>query len=451
MKNKRLPFRQRLASAIAGQTTKAFIPSLNSSDNDFLGGSGRSNEYKTKTDQITANAGWSYAANDAITKPASVVKLTLYKKQKDGEREEIFDHPILDLLNNPNNAHTGEQLRALHLTYMNFTGESYILMTDRSGPFEPGKNKLPTALQILMSQSVQFIQDPIYSNSIVKVGTDEFPISSVIREINPNPASPYTGMSVIEASALTIDLDRKMKEWNSALIDNGAKPSLIFSSNEQMSDDTYNRWKSQFQDENTGAANAGKPLLIEGGDAKPWMLTPSDLDFLGSRNFSRDEILSMWRVPAAVLGLIKDANRANMDAAFYIHTVVNVVPRVRQFVQQLNKSLVQPFDPTLELDFENPIPEDKVAKLADALAGVNKWWTIDEVRAMYGQEALADGLGEQLYVPGLTVSLDSVANPKPLGTVENPDEDNELTEDLEEQDSDDKHKSHSHGGVKKNS
>jgi HK97 family phage portal protein len=434
--------------AIAGRATKSFIPSLNSTDVDFLGGSGRSNEYKTKIDQITANAGWSYAANEAIVQPAAVVKLQLFQKMKDGEREEIFEHEILDLLKDPNNAHTGEQLRALHYTYLNFTGESYILMTDKSGPFEPGPKKLPTALQILMSQQVQFIQHPIYSESIVKVGTDEFPIASVIREINPNPASPYMGMSVIEASALTIDLDRKMKEWNSALIDNGAKPSLIFNSNEEMSDESYARWKAQFGDENTGAVNAGKPLLIEGGDAKPWMLTPSDLDFLGSRNFSRDEILSMWRTPAAVLGLIKDANRANMDAAFYIHTVVNVVPRVRKFVQQINKILVHPYDSTLELDFENPIPEDKVAKLADAMGGVNKWWTIDEVRAMYGMEALPDGVGEQLYVPGLTVSLDTVANPEPVVAVQNPDEDDELTEDLEEQD-DDKHKSHSHDGVKK--
>ena len=135
MANKKLSFRQRLGTAIAGSVNKSFIPSLNSSDSDFLGGSGRSNEYKTKTDQITANSGWSYAANDAITKPASVVKLQLYKKQADGEREEIFDHPILDLLKNPNSAHTGEQLRALHFSYMNFTGESYILMTGALTPF----------------------------------------------------------------------------------------------------------------------------------------------------------------------------------------------------------------------------------------------------------------------------------------------------------------------------
>jgi HK97 family phage portal protein len=410
MPNKKLSFRQTIGRAIAGPIQKSFVPALDPFDGDLFGGSARSNEYKSKPDQMSANVGWSFAANGAIAQPASRVKFKLYQRMADGEREEIFEHEILDLLDNPNMAHTGEQLRALHYTYMNFTGESYILMTDASGPFIPRKGKLPLALQILESHSVTFKMEPAFLDSYIKINNQEFPIQSVIRDLNPNPVRPYDGMSVVEAAALTIDLDRKMNQWNSNLIDNGAKPSLIFSSNEPMDDAAYSRWQKQFQDERTGALNAGKPLLIEGGDAKPWMMTPSDLDFLGSRNFSRDEILAMWRVPGAVLGLTADFNRANMDAAFYINTTVNVVPRVHQFVQQLNQTLVRPYDPTLELDFESPIPEDRELKLKEATTGVNKIWTIDEVRAMYNDEPLPEGLGAQMYVPSMTVSLDSLAD-----------------------------------------
>lgn len=411
--NKKQPtFRQRLGAAIAGATRKSFIPALNPFDDEYSGGwgSGRTNDFKSKPDQITANVGWSFAANKAIAEACAAVELELYKIKSDGDREQIFDHPILDLLNGPNAAHTGEQLRQLHFTYLNFTGESYILMTDAAGPMKPSKGKLPMAMQILESQRVAFKMEPLFSQSIVKVGEDEFPITSVIRDINPNPMSPYSGMSVVQAAAQTIDLDRAMKEWNASLVANGAKPSLIFTSQEPMDDESYERWKKQFADDNTGGQNAGKPLLIEGGDAKPWMMTPSDLDFLASRKFSMDEILAMWRVPAAVLGMSKDFNRANMDAAFYIHTVVNVVPRVRQFVQQLNQTLVKPFDSSLELSLKNPVPEDQEAKLAQAVQGVNKFRTIDETRALYGLDALPDGLGNQMYVPGLTVSLDSVAD-----------------------------------------
>lgn len=408
MPGKKLSFRQIIGRAIAGSSQKSFVPSLDPFDGDLFGGTSRSHDYKSKPDQITANVGWSFAANSAIAQPASRVKFKLYQRKADGEREEIFDHEILKLLDNPNLAHTGEQLRALHYTYMNFTGESYILMTDAGGPFVPRKGKLPLALQILESHSVTFKMEPIFTDSTVKINNMEFPIQSIIRDINPNPIRPYDGMSVVEAAAQTIDLDRKMQQWNSALIDNGAKPSLIFNSNEPMDDEAYSRWQKQFQDDRTGAMNAGKPLLIEGGDAKPWMMTPSDLDFLGSRNFSRDEILAMWRVPGAVLGLTANFNRANMDAAFYINTTVNVVPRVHQFVEQLNQTLVKPFDSSLELDFESPVPEDRELKLKEATTGVNKIWTIDEVRAMYGDEALPNELGNQMYVPGTFVSLESL-------------------------------------------
>jgi HK97 family phage portal protein len=436
MNNKRIPLRQRIALAIAGVSTKDFIPALTPFGDDVLGGVGRTENYATKQAQVSANVGWSYAANRAIVENVAAVELKLFLKKPDGDREEIFDHPVLDLLNKPNLAHTGEQLRQLHHTYMNFTGEGYILMTKGTGPFTPKAGQLPDALQVLESNLVDFKLGTIYSKSIVKFHNERYPITSVIRDINPNPMSPYSGESVIAAAAATIDLDARMKEWNRNLIANGAKPSLIFSTDTEMSDDAYNRWKQQFKDENTGTGNAGKPMLIENGDAKPYMLSPQDLDFLASREFSRDEILAMWRVPGAVLGATSDFNRANMDAAFYIHTINNVVPRIRQFVKQLNQTFIQPYDATLELDFENPVPEDKVAKLADAIGGVNKWWTIDEVRDMYGMDPMADGLGEQLYVPSLTIPLNkagTVAPPRPTQNPEDPngDGDDDLTEDID--------------------
>lgn len=419
MKNKG-SLRQRLGAFIAGAARKDYVPSLRPIDD--LWGDGRTKTYALKSEQISANVGWSFAANDSISSLCAAVPFKLYKKKLDGDKEEITNHPILKLLNEPNNAHTGRQLRKLHYTYVNFTGESYIYMTKGTEPFLPGLKKLPDALQIFESHLVQFKLEPAYSKSIVKFANHDYPVTAFIRDINPNPANPYNGQSVISAAAATIDLDEQMKDWNRNLIANGAKPSLIFTSNEEMSDESYARWKQQFSDENTGAGNAGKPLLIEGGDAKPFMMTPSDLDFLGSRKFSKEEVLAMWKTPDAVLGMTANFNRANMDAALYMHILFNVVPRVTQFVEQLNQSLVHPFDPSLELSFENPVPEDVEAKLKLATQLTNKVYTIDEVREMYGEEALPDHLGEQIYMPGTNVPLsniaDGTAQPQPAGATD---------------------------------
>jgi hypothetical protein len=164
-----------------------------------------------------------------------------------------------------------------------------------------------------------------------------------------------------------------------------------------MENEAYERWKQQFVDESTGTENAYKPLLIEGGDATS-LVNQTDLDFINSRKFSRDELLAMWRVSPGIIGSVENVNRSNLEAGFYIHAVINIVPRVRQFVKQMNASLVQIYDPTYELDYVNPVPEDVASKLQEIKAGNGSWLKIDEARAAYGMEPLPDGMGDHVVI-----------------------------------------------------
>lgn len=406
-------FRIRLAQKLLGTSAKSFIPSLGSMPDGYgFDVDGRLKQYASKPEQLSANLGWSYAANSAIADQAASVELKLWRKKADGDREEVKTHEILDLLANPNLVHTGEQQRQLHFTYMNFVGEAYEVMLKNGEPFIPARGRLPDAFHVLPAHDVAFKLGETYTKSTISYNNTNYPVLSCIRDLNPDPMNPYFGRSVISAAAAVIDTDDQMKEWNRRFFANNARPSLVFSTSngESMDDETYNRWKAQFQDEHTGTANAFKPLLIENGDVKFGMLSQTDLDFLNSRKFSKDEILAMFRVSPGILGMTENVNRSNMDAAFYLHAVINIVPRVRQYVRQLNASLISIYDPSLELDFENPVPEDVQAKLSAAEKGVNNWMTIDEVRNMYGEKPLPDGLGEQLYIPATKAPLANVAD-----------------------------------------
>ena len=145
----------------------------------------------------------------------------------------------------------------------------------------------------------------------------------------------------------------------------------------------------------------------------------------------------------------RTSTRSNLEAGFYIHAMVKVLPRIRQFVKQLNATLVKVYDPFLELDFENPVPEDVEAKLKTASAGVDKWWTKDEVRAQYGDAPLPDRLGEQIVVAGKgAVSLESVLNPEEAPVADPADKPPKPEADDPEDDGDDS-KDKSLTGVKK--
>lgn len=422
--------RYRLGAAIAGKR-KDFIPALSPFDGFSADGFGRMKNYKTKVEQITANIGWVAAANDAISEACAAVDLKLYRVKKDGDREEVTEHELLDLLDMPTLAHTGEQMKQLHFSYMNLVGESYILKLKNGEPLTNPK-QLPDALQILPAHQVVFKLGETYSKSVVKFGKHEYPITAMLRDFRPDPGNPYNGRSIVAQGAAAIDTDGQMAEWNRRFFANNARPSLIFTTNEEMGDDAYERWKQQFNDEKTGTDNAFKPLLVENGTVVPYMMSQQDLDFLASRSFSKDEILAMFKLPSAMLGMTADYNRANIDGARYINAMINTLPRMRQFVGLLNMQIVKPAMPGFVLDFENPVPEDVAAKLAAATAGVDKWWTKDEVRTMYGDEALPDGQGEEILAPLSVVPLSTLIAPPAPATAEpdpenplDPDEDND--------------------------
>ncbi|MDJ0396770.1 hypothetical protein QMK17_26125 [Rhodococcus sp. G-MC3] len=147
MANKKTPFRYKLAAALLGRN-KAFTPHLNDTLQAFDSANSLKN-YRTKADAITANLGWAFTANDAIVRPTARVELKLYRKDKKGDRTEILDHEILTLIKRPNGSLKGKQMRRLHFSYMNFTGESYELILKGDKPFEPKKGQLPDSLHVL--------------------------------------------------------------------------------------------------------------------------------------------------------------------------------------------------------------------------------------------------------------------------------------------------------------
>lgn len=368
-------------------------------------------EYKTKQAQLMANVGWVYAANQVIADDCSAVRLKLMHVMNDGDEEEVFSHEILDLLDDPNNVITAKQLWNLYYSYLNLTGEAYILKLDRNGNALEDKSKLPSALFPLPSHLCDFhVGEKSWDESYVLYNGDRYPINAVLRDINPDPENIYNGMSIVRKASLTVDTDIQMKRWNNKLFKNGARPGVVVEVPDQLKDDAYNRLKQQFDEQYRGVGNAFNRVILEGGaKMSPFMMTTQDLDFLESKRFTRDEILAMFKVSGSNLGITEDVNRANAEAQEYSYAKRCIKPRLEQFVDFMNKRLLRPiYGGEYKLDFEDPIPENAEMRLREAEAGVNKWLTINEVREMYGREALQNGNGDQLYVPISNVPIEDL-------------------------------------------
>lgn len=163
-----------------------------------------------------------------------------------------------------------------------------------------------------------------------------------------HPLDDWYGFSPLEAAAFSIDVHNASGAWNKALLDNAARPSgaLVYGNgSDRLSAEQVDRLKSDLTDAYAGAANAGRPLLLEGGlDWKPMALTPSEMDFIEGKNAAARDIALCFGVPAQLLGIPGDNSYANYkeaNLAFWRHTVL---PLVERTVQALNGWLSERFD-----------------------------------------------------------------------------------------------------------
>lgn len=378
-------------------TQKDYIPTLAS-----VSGSGASiNRYGSKDSQLEANIGAVWQANEIICIAAANIEIKLRRRNSKGGFDDVPEHELLNLIEQPNAFLTGKQLRKLHFTYMNMIGEAYEWKADIDN-----KTQIPRALHVLPSQSTDFILGKAWDDSKVKYNQKEYSLFEVLRDINPDPKNPYRGRGVIAAAAATIDTDQQAKEYNRRFFANSARPSVVVETPTEMADAAYERFKQSFNDAFTGTENAHKPIIVEGATVKPFMLTQKEMDFLASQQFTRKEILAFFFVAGAMLGDLDNANRSNLEATEYNLAKYAVKPRVEQYLELLNNRLVKLTDSSLEFYTDPIVPEDLEAKLKEATAAVNKWATIDEVRKLYGLEELPDGKGKVMYIAANLVPIE---------------------------------------------
>ena len=141
-----------------------------------------------------------------------------------------------------------------------------------------------------------------------------------------NPLDDWYGLSPMECAQYSIDQHNECVKWNKALLENGARPSGALVVKQSMTDEVYNRLKSEMDEKFRGGENAGKFLLLEGGlEWKEMGISPKDMDFIETKNASARDIASAFGVPSQLLGIKGDNTYNNVAEArlsFWEDTII---------------------------------------------------------------------------------------------------------------------------------
>ncbi|MCC0016629.1 MAG: phage portal protein [Rhodobiaceae bacterium] len=247
---------------------------------------------------------------------------------------ELAEHPLLTLLARPNAGMDGQRFVEAVTGYLLVAGNAYVeavklgdtvrelhvLRPDRM-KVVAGPDGWPSAYDYTVgAQSVRFDQD----------GSPP----PILHLASLHPTDDHYGMSPLEAARAALDIHNKASAWTMALLENAARPSgaLVYTSEAGLSREQYERLKDELETSFQGAANAGRPLLLEGGlDWRAMAMTPKDMDFAEARNAAARDIALCFGVPPMLLGIPGDntyANYAEANRAFWRHTVLPLLGRL---------------------------------------------------------------------------------------------------------------------------
>jgi HK97 family phage portal protein len=243
-------------------------------------------------------------------------------------------HPLAKLIRRPNPEQSGAELMEALYGALQVSGNAYVEAT--------GDLDAPDELWALRSDRVKVVPgrsgwpeawDYSVDGRSVRIARAADGWAPVMHLKLWHPLDDWYGLSPLEAAAQGVDAHNAAGAWNKALLDNAARPSgaLVYGARdgERLTNDQFEALKAQLDENYAGTANAGRPVLLEGGmDWKPLSLTPAEMDFTAGKHAAAREIALAFGVPPQLLGIPGDATYANYreaNAAFWRQTVIPLV------------------------------------------------------------------------------------------------------------------------------
>jgi len=278
------------------------------------------------------------------------------------------------------------------------------LLAEGEAPWYLNSKKNPTEMVLLNPErlSIVFSDTDIigsYKYRTTKGTEQNIDAENIVFLKLPSYNTPFRGMGVLKYIAQTLDVDNFIEEYLRVFFYNDTTPGAVLQTEQVLNNDIVKRLQNQFREKFGGIKNKHKMAVLESG--LKWQKTSANLNELELRSVNewlRDKVLSAFKVPKSVLGIIDDVNRANGENSDRVFAKRAVQPKMKIIEAQINKFLLPKFSEGKNLwdEFEDIVLPDRLSEAQIdqiyLLAGVI---TKNEVRERLGYEQI-EGLDDEV-------------------------------------------------------
>lgn len=335
--------------------------------------------------------GFADAALRAIVSAACNGELQL--KQADGsvvEYQRKGVEPLLDLLYQPTPYFNENIFKQIIVSQLLVFGNCYILKDARDTQGRPTK-LIPIPKPCIYPIMDLYGYPYAYSISTVE-GSYTVPKEDIIHIYEGNALSLFMGQSRALRSKIDSDIMNAAKVFNLSFFRNGASigGQIVYPEGARITDHEAQELLRFFNDQNQGPEKAHRTaLLTKGGKFESFKTSHKDMEYGEGLKFHQQQILSIYGVPPAMVGLFEFAPQFNTKEQQKIFYETNIIPMMRLFADAFSEELVPDFykneDVYVWYDFGKvKALEPDWEELGRAAQALTQIWPVNEVRTALG-------------------------------------------------------------------
>lgn len=345
--------------------------------------SSHAGEVVTENSALALSAVW--ACVNLLAGTIASLPLMIYRTGADGSRRLARDHPLYGLLHDsPNADQTSIDCWEYACVSLELWGNAYAeieMIGSRVVALTPIRPDI---------MSVRRLASGLLEYRWTENGRSRVALQHQILHIRGFGGSPLGGLSTIAYGRNTFGLAAAIDRAAGNTFGNGLRPSGVLTFDKFLTAEQRDVVETKLVDKFVGAANAGKPMVLEGGTKwEQLTINPEDAQMLESRSFSVEDVCRFFGVPPFMVGHTEKSSSwgTGLEQQTLGFQKFTLRRRLKRIEQALMKQLLTPADRAagvvIEFNLEGLLRGDSQARASFYGSGLNNgWMTINEVRAL---------------------------------------------------------------------
>lgn len=319
---------------------------------------------KTRSDKLGQFAGWVYAAVSFIAGDVAHAEGAMWRKsgmsRKDWER--LPETAVPPELERPNALSYFSDALETTMTHLDLAGESWWRLIFPEGD----EGARPVGWEVVYPNWVDepWVQEGVLRGWKISVpghAQRTVPADQMAWIRYPHPTDPLGAVAPVESFVLSHQLDQRTRGYGATLMANNAVPLVVVTSEQSLEQSEADLLAERWMDRHS--QRPGYPAVMgKGADAKVLGMTLDRLGLEVISKMTRDQVFAAYGMPASVLGLGEEVNRATA----FVHRQTygrNVLDkRLSRLERPINRFLLPAFrvDTTrLAYLFDSMVEEDE--------------------------------------------------------------------------------------------